>query len=247
MPRSSLCPVLYPNRLHPTLPCWAVLFWALLSLTACQSSYRSSEVDLDDLRDVMLVDPSILSRGSEDQALYRYVRPGIAAGTYTRVIVEPVLICKADSLSEAQLRDLQALAHNAQVLLQEELAKVANLTNKPGPGTLRIRVAVVEAVEGSPARNFVSSVLPVGLGASLIGYAGTGEWKHTGSLTVQLAAFDAQSGDLVGAAVDRRVGGKSAEGFLDGWAGANDALRYWAKRLSYMVCKGIARQDCPKP
>jgi hypothetical protein len=224
-----------------------MLCLCLLSLAGCQSSYRSSRVELEELRDVMLVDPSILSRGSDDQALYRYVRPGIPAGTYTRVIVEPVLICKADSLSEAQLRDLQTLAHNAQVLLQEELARVANLTNKPGPGTLRIRVAIVEAIEGSPARNFVSSVLPVGLGASLISYAGTGEWKHTGSLTVQLAAFDSQSGELIGAAVDRRVGGKSVEGFLDGWAGANDALRYWAKRLSYMVCKGIARQDCPKP
>lgn len=225
----------------------SIALLGLLLPVACQSSQRSRDVELDEMRDVMLVDPSILTRGSEDQALYRYVRQGISPGQYTKVIVEPVLLCKADALSGDQLRDYQALAHNAQVLLQQELGKVANLTTQPGAGTIRIRVAIVDAVKGSPARNFVSSVMPVGLGASLLTYAGTGEWKHTGALTVQLAAFDAQSGELLGAAVDRRSGGKSAESFVDGWAGANDALAYWARRLSVFVCRGLGRADCPKP
>ncbi|HSA77802.1 MAG TPA: DUF3313 family protein, partial [Nitrospirota bacterium] len=58
---------------------------------------------------------------------------------------------------------------------------------------------------------------------------------------------DAMTGELLGAAMDRRVGGKDVKGVFDSWHNADAALKYWAQRTRYALCMGRDGSDCVKP
>lgn len=42
-------------------------------------------------------------------------------------------------------------------------------------------------------------------------------------------------------------GGKNFSGMMDTWDDANQAMRYWAKRVRYVNCLGSGRSACEKP
>ena len=53
--------------------------------------------------------------------------------------------------------------------------------------------------------------------------------------------------ELLGEAVDRRVGGKNPSGMFDGWNDADKAMQYWAKRLVYVLCRERGSGGCVEP
>jgi hypothetical protein len=58
---------------------------------------------------------------------------------------------------------------------------------------------------------------------------------------------DASTGELLGAALDRRVGGKELSKLWSDWHNADDALQYWAKRLRFALCEMRGAANCVKP
>ena len=81
----------------------------------------------------------------------------------------------------------------------------------------------------------------------MVRYAATGKQSGVGEITAELRATDAATGQLLFAALDRRVGGKSAEGIWDTWYNADSALQYWAKRSAYVICTQRGIPTCVKP
>ena len=73
-------------------------------------------------------------------------------------------------------------------------------------------MAILEAEASSPVRNVVSSVVPIGIGISAISGAATGKQTGVGEISAEFKVTDALTGELLGAAVDRRVGGKDSGG-----------------------------------
>ena len=41
--------------------------------------------------------------------------------------------------------------------------------------------------------------------------------------------------------------GKDMGGMYDSWHNADAALKYWAKRMRFVLCTGSGRKDCVKP
>ncbi|MGH8517645.1 MAG: DUF3313 family protein [Panacagrimonas sp.] len=58
---------------------------------------------------------------------------------------------------------------------------------------------------------------------------------------------DAQTGELLGAGVDRRAGGKTLKKGFSSWADVEGAFQYWAERLRYRLCKERGGADCVAP
>ncbi|HEX6113162.1 MAG TPA: DUF3313 family protein [Geminicoccaceae bacterium] len=76
----------------------------------------------------------------------------------------------------------------------------------------------------------------------------TGKPGFVGEASVELRATDGQTGELVAAGVDRRVGGKSVSGApTDSWDDVREAYRYWAKQLRYRLCTERGATDCTSP
>lgn len=216
-----------------------------LQLGGCGvGSYQARSLDVNESP---LVNPDILVKGSDDQALYRYVSPRANVKQYTKMMIDPVLVYKYAELDKDELENYQKLANNAYVYLTKELEKDYQIVKFPEPGTLRIQMAVVDADSSKPVRNTLSTVVPVGMALSLVKYSATGKQTGVGEITLQMKMTDANTGELLGAALDRRVGGKELTKLWSGWHNADDALQYWAKLISFRLCEMRGGANCKRP
>ena len=222
----------------------AMVAAAGLLLGGCAGSYQARDAEV---QKATLVNPSLLEKGSGDQALYRYVNPQAVIRNYDKVIIDPVLVTKDGELSADELENYQRLADNGYLYLTQELAKDYRIASTPEPGTMRIQMAIVDADSSKPVRNTLSSVMPIGIGLNAVKYAATGKQSGVGEISGEMKVTDASSGEILGAALDRRVGGKAPEGMVDRWYNADESLKYWAKRLSYVLCNMRAGSNCVSP
>jgi hypothetical protein len=207
-------------------------------------SYQARSVDR---QESPLVNPDILIKGSDDEALYRYVNPNANVKQYTKVLIDPVLVYGYGGMDKDEMENHQILANNAYVYVTQELKKDYQIVNAPEPGTLRIRMAIVDADSAKPVRNTFSTIMPIGMALSVVKYAATGKQSGVGEITMQIKITDAYTDELLGAALDRRVGGKELTKLWSNWHNADDALQYWAKRLSYTLCDMRGGGNCVKP
>ncbi len=216
-----------------------------LQLGGCGvGSYQARSLDVNESP---LVSPDILVKGTEEQALYRYVNPKADFKQYTKLMIDPVLVYKYAELDKEELENYQKLANNAHVYLSKELEKSYQIVKFPEPGALRIQMAIVDADSSKPVRNTLSTVVPVGMALSLVKYSATGKQSGVGEITLQMKMTDANTGELLGAALDRRVGGKELTKLWSGWHNADDALQYWAKLISFRLCEMRGGANCKRP
>ena len=200
-----------------------------------------------DVNESPLVNPDILVKGADDQALYRYVNPKADFKQYSKLMIDPVLVYKYAELDKEELENYQKLANNAYVYLMKEMEKDYQIVKFPEPGALRIQMAIVDADSSKPVRNTLSTVVPIGMALSAVKYSATGKQAGVGEITLQLRITDANTGELLGAALDRRVGGKEVTKLWSSWHNADDALQYWAKKVSFRLCEMRAGANCEKP
>ncbi len=221
-----------------------LMFVLVLPLAAgCAPSLKAKSVDVNQ---AFLVDPAILTAGTGDQALYRYQNPNFDFRKYTKVIVDPVILYNEKAVEGAARENYQKLANNAFVYVVDELRKDYTIATEPGPDTLRIQFAISDAQKAAPVRNFLTTFMPPGIAISSVKYAATGKPAAVGEVTGEVKMTDSGTGQLAGAALDRRVGGKTLSGVFDTWEGADSAVQYWAKRIRYMLCEARGGKGCPE-
>lgn len=221
----------------------AVAAVCLSLLTACSSSYHARDMKLR----TTFVDPSILEKGTGDQALYRYINKKIDINKYDKILLEPVLVAKDGQLDAETRENYQRLANNAYVLLSRELGKDYTLVKTPEPGTMRLSMGILDADPSNPVRNMLSSLTPIGMVVNLVTYSDTGKQSGVGEVSMEMKVVDAMTGELMGAVVDRRVGGSNPDAVVDTWSAANAGLEWWAKRTRYFLCLARAGLGCEKP
>ena len=227
-----------------TIFAFALFVVAALLLGGCASSYQARGMEV---KETMFVNPAILKPGTGDQALYRYQNPDAKGRRYTKILVDPVLLRKSAELDAEKLENYQKLANNAFVYLVQELQNDFQIVKSPEPETIRIQLAILDADPSSKVRNVMSSVIPIGIGISAIKGASTGKQTGVGEITAEFKLTDAMTGELLGAAIDRRVGGKDVGGMFDSWYNADAALKYWAKRVRFVLCTERGAVNCLKP
>ena len=111
-----------------------VLFALIASLlVGCASSMQARKVDV---AQAVLVDPSILEKGTEGQPLYRYVKPNVDWKKYTKVIVDPVVVYQEAAMDAETRENFQTLANNAFVFFTKELGKEVTVVTAPRTGCL---------------------------------------------------------------------------------------------------------------
>lgn len=180
-----------------------------------------------------LEDYSILSpRQGSDGAALRYVKPGAQLGRYEQLLIDPVIVYYGvgTGLHDVPEEDLQTLANHLDSALVSQLGADDPLVQSPGPDALRIQVALVEAEPSNVMLNAVSPALPIRPLSELKQLA-TGTQAFVDSAGVEARIVDAVSGELLGAAVDRRQGGKRLEDAQGGWSDVLAAFDFWAAEL----------------
>ena len=168
------------------------------------------------------------AEGTDQKAMLRYVNPSVSWSSYNQIMLAPVTFWAADD-SKVSAADQQALCNYAYNEFVKVLGKNFILTGQPGPGVMKISVALTDATTAVPALRSISVVVPQARALSAIKMLATGSYAFVGSAQGAFKANDSVSGQLLAAAVDKRVGGTSIKNVdVFQWGDAENAIDYWA-------------------
>ncbi|MDD2601011.1 MAG: DUF3313 domain-containing protein [Kiritimatiellae bacterium] len=211
----------------------AIVFGAMTAalLSGCSSTYQARSTK----KSGFLQNYSQLKPGQDDRALLVYVNPQANFKAYNKIMLEPVkvYVTKGSALAKLKKEDLQSLLNYLDSTLREHLKADYAIVNQPGPGVMRLRVAITEAKGSRVILDTISTVIPYSLALSEVKRIATGSHMSVGSARVECEALDSISNARLLAAVDERVGRKITGKFdkFDKWHTAHDAFDYWAERL----------------
>lgn len=194
----------------------------------CASTSQARKTDTTGF----LKDYSQLKPGAEGQALLLYVDPAAKFSAYDSILMEPIAVyasAEDSALNKVPEEELQELLNYFDATVREQLAGDYTFVNQPGPGTMRLRIALTEAKGAKVGLSAISAVTPVGLALNGMKKAVTGASTGVGSTGVEMELLDAQSGKRLAAAVDERVGTKTSS--FGEWQSAKEAFDFWAQRL----------------
>jgi hypothetical protein len=168
------------------------------------------------------------AEGSDQKAMLRYVNPNVSWSSYNQIMIAPVTFWAADD-SKLSAADQQALCNYAYNEFVKVLSKNFVLASQPGPGVMKISLALTDATSAVPVLRSISVVVPQARVLSAIKMAATGTYAFVGSAQGAFKANDSVSGQLLAAAVDKRVGGTSVKNIdVFQWGDAENAIDYWA-------------------
>ncbi|MBX9913196.1 MAG: DUF3313 domain-containing protein [Pseudomonadaceae bacterium] len=243
-----------------------VLSIAVVALAGCASTAqpgKSTSLGEDLQASGFLQDTyPLMTAGQDGEALRIYRNPKFASpavfAQYTKVLLQPVQLYArpGSELHALTPADSAAIAKKFDSLLHAQLSKDYQLVSQPGPNTLEVAVAVVDAGASDSAMEAMSYVpIPLGLpGAKMAIMQGTahtvGKPPFAGKVSIEGKLSDAQTGELIAAQIDVRVGarhpiiGLFESDTYDSWADVDEAGRYWVERLSYRLCLRRGGSNC---
>ena len=180
------------------------------------------------------------AEGTDQKAMLRYVNPNANWGSYTKVMIAPVTYWANDD-SKLSAADQQALCDYMYTVLQKDLGKTFVIVNEPGPGVIKVSAALTDATSAVPVLRSISVVVPQARAVSLIKMAATGTYAFVGSAQGAVKLNDSVTGQLLAAAVDKRVGGTAVTNVtVWQWGDAEHAMDYWGNLIDQrMVAFGV--------
>ena len=173
-----------------------------------------------------------------------YVNPDADWAAYNNVLVDPVIFFSSKDVEP--LPGLQTLLNYFWAELRKELKLDYELVDSPQPGTLRITIALTSAGERRVVLDKISTIVPFARALSELQGITKGKPSFVGYAMLEGRITDTQTGTLLGAAMDERVGGKSIKDF-DSWSDVRAAVDYWAKLIVFRLCLLRGESDCKPP
>lgn len=167
-----------------------------------------------------LGDYSGLRASSEYKGVMEYKHPNLTLKDYDQFMIDPILVhfapnAKGTAIDPAKIMKLTDYAGEQ---LREALSKHYILAGTPGPGVLRLRIAITEIKKTTPALNILPPMKLSGVGL--------------GGASMEAEAIDSQSGERVLAVMDSQMGNRlSIVPGLDPLGHAKQVIRKWAKRF----------------
>jgi len=178
-----------------------------------------------------LNDYSMMQPGGDDRAALLYIKKDADFKQYDKLMFDRVMVLLAENaeyreIDPAMLSELTDYYQNA---LLNAVKDGYEIVDQPGPGVLRVRTAITGVKPSRPVANTLSTIIPVGIVVSGATKAVSGDNLGTGEAQTEFEVVDAQSGERLAAAVDRRQGGKMV--FRGTWTDTKEAFDFWAKRF----------------
>jgi hypothetical protein len=218
---------------------------------SCALIGNSSKVAKSVPETSVLVPESLLSP-SKEQGLAQllYVAPDVEWASYTKIILNPVTFwrgaeSKSDGLSQKNALALTNFLYSA---IYDTLSKQYEMVSMPGPGTIQVTVALTKVNESNVIPDVVSTIVPQArLLSNVVSFA-TEKPIFVGEAAVESRLTDSQTGRILAAGVDQRVGNrKLTRNALSSWGDVENIMKFWAQRATYNLCELQKRSDCVKP
>jgi hypothetical protein len=186
-----------------------------------------------------LGDYSQLTQGDEGEALLRYVNPKVNFAKYNKILMMPVQVYagKDSKIAKIPREDLRSLVNYLDATMREHLKTDYTFVDVPGPGVMKLQLAITEAHRSIVLLDVASSIGPPGVALSALKQVATGSPSATGSVGGECQAVDSVTGERLFAAVDARVGQKYTGKFdkFNTWRASQGAFDYWAEQLQQQL------------
>jgi Protein of unknown function (DUF3313) len=176
-------------------------------------------------------DASKLAPGPEGGAALVWINPNAQWSSYNKIQLMPVEFWAAAD-SKVSPADQAVLTEYFYNQLQTNLSKSFTLVNRPGPGVMTLKVALMDATTAVPGLRTISVIVPQARVLNLAQSMATDSYAFVGSAEAEMKLNDSVTGTLLVEAVDQRAGGmgiKSAASFE--WGDAQNAMDYWAQKI----------------
>ena len=219
----------YQTKARSGLP---LLGLSLLLLSACTTTQKVA-VNRTDVNCAFLGnDCSLLTTGGKEQAGMRYVNPSAQWSRYNKILIDPVTYWGGDS-TKLSASDQQMLVNYFSQQLKEKLGEKFQIVNQPGPGVMKIDVALTDADAATPVLRSISMIVPQAHMLANLKYLATGSMPFVGAAQAEAKITDSVTGQILAMAVDKRIGGGSfTTGFQWQWGDAENAVNHWAELMT---------------
>ena len=207
--------------------------FAMLMITALASCAVTEQSKPDTVQPTgFLSDYSQLKPGTKDQMLLVDFPPGIDWKQYNSIILAPVQVWDSPD-SKISAQDQRALSTYYYNTLKEHLSKDFTMVEQPGPGVIKIRVALTNPTTATPVLRTVSVIVPQARLLGSVKNLATGSYAFVGSAQSEGEILDSVTNKRLAAAVDRRSGGLSVKNAnVWEWGDAEKAMDFWAQRTN---------------
>jgi Protein of unknown function (DUF3313) len=168
----------------------------------------------------------------KSEADLRYVNPNAQWSQYSKVLIEPVSYWGGDD-TKLSAADQRTMTTYFSKVLHQQLSKKFQVVDQAGPGVMAISVALEDATAATPGLRSLSLVEPHVRAIATLKYLATGTFPFVGSAEAEAKITDSVTGQVLAAAVSKRVGGgsmKAADQWE--WGDAENALTYWATQMA---------------
>jgi Protein of unknown function (DUF3313) len=165
---------------------------------------------------------------------------------YDKLMIERIKVYIAPSSSQNPIdpSDLKTLVDYFHGALVQNLKSQAQIVEAPGPGVLRIRLALTSLVPTDAAKSLVGTAVPYGFVAEMGSGAATGRpagsTPYMGRTGVEAQFIDGASGHVVAECADTEIGLKYAAELDKGAASAAEA---WANGYASSFTSWTYAQD----
>lgn len=172
-----------------------------------------------------------LQPGPEGGAKMRWLKPGVDFTKYNKLMVDSVIFYIADDsedkgINAEEMKELTD-AFNQEIVnaLKDKYPIVA----EPGPDVARLKIAITGVKKSKPVVSTITSIIPVGIGISLIKKGVSGSYTGSGGTQAEFMALDSMTNEVIVAAVDERSAGYTER--FTSLGAAKDAFKFWAERI----------------
>ena len=193
-----------------------------------------------------LQDYSLLTRADPMKAVnWVYINEKADVSTYNKILLDDVVFFLSEDADykgfEAnELADLGEAFQQAVVL---NLSGAYEFTDTPGPGVLRIRLAITNLVPSNSVTGTVTTIVPVGLVISSVKKAATGSHIGMGKVAMEGEIIDAHTNEILGAVIDSKTGKKyKVKKGASKWGHAIDIFNTWGKNIRTRLDKRSGRE-----
>jgi len=186
----------------------------------------------------------LLKPGPEGGAKLRWMKDGVDPKKYDKFMVDSVIFYLADK-SDYKGIDPQEMKELADEFNREIVAAFKGkypIVAEPGPNVGRIRIAITDIKQSRPGVSAVTSIIPVGIGISLVKKGATGGWSGSGETGMEVMALDSMTNDILLLAVDQRKA--EFEQRFSKWGSAAEAFKFWAEMAVAFIdnARGVKRE-----
>jgi Protein of unknown function (DUF3313) len=179
-----------------------------------------------------LDDYSRLRPGGPGEVRFVYRDPAARWDAYDKVLFEPVTLWRSGrkSLDPVPERDLLRLAGDLQRAVRRRLGKGWTLVNAPGPGVMRVRLAITQARATDAVLDVLTTETPSLHGAKTNGPVDAETRAFIEAASIEGEITDAQTGQILAQGIDRRIDRGPLSADLT-WTDVDRFFDFWAERI----------------